>query len=124
MSAPFVQVPARFNIASVLVDEHIQAGRGKNIAIFYGDQTFNYEQVQEGVNRAGNALRALGIVGGTGTLSGPVLGAATVRLLRNFASSYTERWETIVGLVFILFVIFAPRGIIGLLAGKEGEKGE
>ena len=59
------------------------------------------------------------IVGGTGTLSGPVLGAATVRLLHNVASSYTERWETLVGLVFILFVVFAPRGIIGLLSGQR-----
>ncbi len=59
------------------------------------------------------------IVGGTGTLSGPILGAAMVRLLRNFASSYTERWETLVGLVFILFVIFAPRGLVGLLSGQR-----
>ena len=59
------------------------------------------------------------IIGGAGTLSGPIFGAATVRLLRNFASSYTERWETLVGVVFILFVIFAPRGIVGLLQGRR-----
>jgi branched-chain amino acid transport system permease protein len=59
------------------------------------------------------------IVGGTGTLNGPVMGAAVVRLLRNLLSSYTERWETLVGLVFILFVIFAPRGLIGLLGGQR-----
>ena len=59
------------------------------------------------------------IAGGAGTLTGPVLGAATVRLLRNLASTYTERWETLVGLTFILFVIFAPSGLIGFLRGQR-----
>ncbi len=54
------------------------------------------------------------IVGGAGTLTGPVFGAATVRLLRNFISSSTDRWETLMGAVFILFVLFAPQGIFGL----------
>ncbi|MDQ4078321.1 MAG: branched-chain amino acid ABC transporter permease [Chloroflexota bacterium] len=55
------------------------------------------------------------IVGGTGTLAGPILGAAMLRLLPNFASTYTERWQTILGLVLILFVLFAPKGIMGLI---------
>jgi branched-chain amino acid transport system permease protein len=55
------------------------------------------------------------IVGGSGTLPGPVLGALTVRLLRNFISSATDRWETLMGVVFILFVLFARRGLAGLL---------
>jgi branched-chain amino acid transport system permease protein len=62
------------------------------------------------------------IVGGVGTLTGPILGAAVVRLLPTFASSYTDRWETLVGLVFILFVLFAPRGMIGLLQAQSKEK--
>jgi branched-chain amino acid transport system permease protein len=63
------------------------------------------------------------IVGGTGTLSGPILGAGIIRLLNNFVSSYTERWELVVGLVLILFVMFAPRGVAGWLRGNEGDKG-
>ena len=60
------------------------------------------------------------IIGGTGTLTGPVLGALLVRLLPNLVSTYTDRWQTLVGLVFILFVLFAPQGIMGLL--KKGKK--
>jgi branched-chain amino acid transport system permease protein len=63
------------------------------------------------------------IVGGTGTLTGPILGAAAVRLIRNLLSSriagiefVADRWETALGLVFIAFVLFAPRGIIGILS--------
>ena len=59
------------------------------------------------------------IVGGAGTLAGPILGATLIRLLPNFASSYTDRWETLLGVVFILFVLFAPKGIIGLLRAKQ-----
>lgn len=63
------------------------------------------------------------IIGGAGTLSGPILGATLIRLLPHFASTYTDRWQTLMGVVFILFVLFAPQGIIGLfrtrLEGKE-----
>jgi branched-chain amino acid transport system permease protein len=62
------------------------------------------------------------IVGGAGTLTGPVLGAATVRLLRNVVSSTTDRWETLMGVVFILFVLFAPRGIMGMLDALAGRR--
>jgi branched-chain amino acid transport system permease protein len=58
------------------------------------------------------------IIGGAGTLTGPMLGAALERLLPNLASSYTDRWQTILGLVFILFVLVAPQGILGLLKGS------
>ncbi len=55
------------------------------------------------------------IIGGAGTLDGPILGAALMRLLPNYASSYTARWQTLMGVVFILFVLYARRGIYGLL---------
>jgi branched-chain amino acid transport system permease protein len=67
---------------------------------------------------SGQAL-VMVIIGGAGTLSGPVLGAFLVRLLPHLVSSYTDRWQTIVGLVFILFVLFAPQGIMGLLRGQR-----
>jgi branched-chain amino acid transport system permease protein len=55
------------------------------------------------------------LIGGAGSLIGPILGAALVHLLPSYASSYTERWQSILGLVFIAFVLFAPRGLYGLL---------
>jgi branched-chain amino acid transport system permease protein len=62
------------------------------------------------------------IVGGSGTLSGPILGAALVRLLPSYASTYTDRWQTILGLVFIAFVLFAPHGIIGLIREYQARR--
>lgn len=54
------------------------------------------------------------IVGGSGTLIGPILGAAFFMMLEHQLSSYTEAWALFFGLVFIAFVLFAPEGIWGL----------
>ncbi len=59
------------------------------------------------------------IIGGAGTLTGPVLGAALVRLLPSYVSSYTDRWQTIMGLVFMAFVLFAREGIISLWRKRD-----
>ncbi len=60
------------------------------------------------------------IIGGAGTLGGAVLGAAAFILLQSLVSSYTERWMLILGLTFIVFVLFAPGGIVGALRGRIG----
>ncbi len=54
------------------------------------------------------------IVGGAGTLIGPVIGAAFFMLVSNFLSSWTEPWALFFGAIFILFVLFAPQGIWGM----------
>jgi branched-chain amino acid transport system permease protein len=59
------------------------------------------------------------IIGGAGTLTGPIFGAAIERLLPNFASTYLDRWQTLMGVVFIMFVMFAPQGVMGLLHKRE-----
>lgn len=59
------------------------------------------------------------IIGGSGTLIGPVLGAVLVRLLPSYASTYLDRWQTLMGLIFMAFVLYAPRGIIGFKESYE-----
>lgn len=66
---------------------------------------------------SGEALLMV-IIGGTGTLWGAVLGSGTFILLQSLVSSYTERWMLILGLTFILFVLFVPGGIVGALRGR------
>jgi branched-chain amino acid transport system permease protein len=63
---------------------------------------------------SGEALLMV-IIGGTGTLVGAVLGAGAFILLESLVSTYTERWMLILGLTFILFVLFAPGGVVGAL---------
>lgn len=54
------------------------------------------------------------IVGGSGTLIGPILGAAFFMLMEHQLSSWTEGWALYFGLIFIAFVLFAPQGIWGV----------
>jgi branched-chain amino acid transport system permease protein len=68
---------------------------------------------------SGEALLMV-IIGGTGTLGGAVLGAAAFILLQSLVSTYTERWMLILGVTFILFVLFVPGGIVGALRGRVG----
>ena len=56
------------------------------------------------------------IAGGAGTLSGPLVGAALVVLLKNVASAYIDRWIMLLGIVFIFIVMFVPGGIVAGLA--------
>ncbi len=58
------------------------------------------------------------IVGGQGTLVGPILGAAFYLLLQQILSLYTDSWALFFGLIFIGFVMFAPDGILGLLTRR------
>ena len=58
------------------------------------------------------------ILGGAGTLLGPALGAVVVVFLRNLVSGYTERWLLALGLVYLLVVLCAPNGILGVIRGR------
>lgn len=69
----------------------------------------------------------MAIVGGSGTLFGPFIGAGLVLGLRNWVSTFFELHLVVMGLVFIAVTIWAPGGVIGLLrrmvsrTGKEGQ---
>jgi branched-chain amino acid transport system permease protein len=60
-----------------------------------------------------SAEALLGVIaGGSGTLGGPVIGATLVLLLKNYASAYVERWNMLLGLVFLFIVLVMPTGIM------------
>jgi branched-chain amino acid transport system permease protein len=59
-----------------------------------------------------NALLMV-ILGGTGTLFGPVIGSALLVFLQNLLSGVTQRWLTVLGAILVLAVIYAPAGIVG-----------
>lgn len=57
----------------------------------------------------------MAIVGGTGTVLGPLIGAGLVLGLRNWVSSFFELHLAVMGLAFIAVVIWAPGGVVGLI---------
>jgi branched-chain amino acid transport system permease protein len=52
------------------------------------------------------------IAGGSATLAGPLVGAAIVMILKNYVSAYLERWNMLLGFVFVFIVIFMPEGVV------------
>jgi len=52
------------------------------------------------------------IAGGTGTLLGPLVGAALVVIMKTVASAYIERWNLVLGVIFVAIVIFMPDGLV------------
>ena len=52
------------------------------------------------------------IAGGTATLLGPVVGAAIVVIIKNVASAYVERWNLLLGVIFVVIIIFMPEGLV------------
>ncbi len=53
-------------------------------------------------------------IGGTGTFWGPILGACVYIYLQDSLSDITDRWPLIMGMIFILMVLFIPGGMSGL----------
>jgi branched-chain amino acid transport system permease protein len=52
------------------------------------------------------------IAGGAGTLLGPVVGSALVVIVQNVVSAYVERWNFMLGAIFVAIVIFMPEGLV------------
>ncbi|ELY40384.1 ABC transporter permease [Natronorubrum tibetense] len=56
------------------------------------------------------------ILGGMGTLYGPIIGAGVFFGLEELLTGFTGRWRLVLGTIFVLFVIFLPRGLVSLPA--------
>ena len=65
------------------------------------------------------------ILGGVGTFIGPVLGAGVFTVAQHYISSFAGEWMIYFGVLMIVLVLFAPRGIYGLFnrLGKREEQG-
>jgi branched-chain amino acid transport system permease protein len=59
------------------------------------------------------------VLGGMGSVFGPLIGAIALLVLEEFLSGITEYWQIILGPMFLLVVLFARGGIDGLLAGAR-----
>jgi branched-chain amino acid transport system permease protein len=55
------------------------------------------------------------VIGGMGTLFGPVIGAACTILIRDILSNFTESWNTIMGVLFMASVLGFQGGIMGII---------
>ncbi len=58
------------------------------------------------------------LLGGSGTFFGPFVGAGTYLVLEDRLSVFTESWPLVIGLIFMTFVLFLPKGIWGTLVAN------
>ena len=64
-----------------------------------------------GLQQAAEIL-LMAILGGASSLTGPVVGAVIITLIKNVVSSYVERWNTLLGAIFVLVIVFMPYGLV------------
>lgn len=60
----------------------------------------------------------MSVLGGMRSLWGPLIGAAIFVVVQDYISSRTENWMSFIGLLFILVVLFFPRGVLGIIRRK------
>jgi benzoate-CoA ligase family protein len=58
---PSIEIPDVFNVSTAFLDQHLEQGRADRVAIYAGEQRITYGDLGGQVNRAGTALRALGV---------------------------------------------------------------
>ncbi len=100
--------PYLIRLASFIISGFLAGVAGSLFALFsrYASAQYMYWTV------SGEAV-IWTIVGGTGTLFGPMIGAALLILMREELSTYWEHYLILVGVIVILVVTFAPKGIVG-----------
>ena len=66
---------------------------------------------------SGNAVITV-VIGGMGTLIGPLYGSVVIVGLKSMIGSYTEHHLIVIGILFMLSVMYFPQGLIGYLKPK------
>jgi branched-chain amino acid transport system permease protein len=54
----------------------------------------------------------MAILGGASSLTGPIVGAVVITLVKNVVSTYVDRWNTLLGAIFVIVIMFMPFGIV------------
>ncbi|MDD5249220.1 MAG: branched-chain amino acid ABC transporter permease [Rhodocyclaceae bacterium] len=61
----------------------------------------------------------MAVLGGMRTFWGPLVGAAIFVVLQDYLSTLTDNWMSLIGVFFILVVMFFPRGVLGMLRRRK-----
>jgi branched-chain amino acid transport system permease protein len=81
---------------------------------FVGPNLFGFEVSTKAV--------VMALVGGIGSLIGPLIGGVLITFLESVLGSYTERHLIALGAIFVVFVLFLLDGLMGLLRRQWGER--
>jgi len=102
--------PLRYRLTAFVI-----AGTGGGLAGILWANYALFVSPDMGAWHKSGELMAMVILGGVGTLIGPLLGAATYLGLEQVLSQWTEHWMLIFGPLLLLVVLFGKKGVYGLL---------
>ena len=104
------QDPNRFKIAIFVIAASLAGIAGATFAPFRG-----YASPEAMFWVLSGQIIMMNIIGGVGTLIGPLVGAVIFIMCQEILSSYTEHWMILMGGIFILMVIWLPGGLVGFM---------
>jgi len=76
-----------------------------------------------GWHQSGSGLMMV-ILGGMGTLAGPIVGACAMLALEIAFQGFTKHWQLLMGGFIVLVALFMPRGLIGLASAWKRRRGD
>ena len=82
----------------------------------------NFTSPNSLANSLSGDLVIIAVLGGMRSFWGPFVGAAIFVLVRDYASNVTSNWMSVIGLIFVLSVLFFPLGIMGFLKHRSKQQ--
>jgi branched-chain amino acid transport system permease protein len=108
----------RYKLAAFVISGGIGGIAGAlfaNLTLFVSPSVMHW-------TRSGEIMMMV-ILGGIGTLFGPVLGAAAYLILESVLSRLSEHWQAVLGPILILVAVFSKTGLWGLVFWRERRDG-
>jgi branched-chain amino acid transport system permease protein len=103
-----------YNVARYKLGAFWVAGMFASISgVLYALYNHFISPADVGFGPSGEAVLMV-LIGGEGTLVGALVGTTVYVLVKNTLSSATGHWQLILGALFVIFVLFARRGFVGV----------
>lgn len=112
-----------FNVRQLKLTSFVIAGMLAGLAGFIEATRTAYVNPEYLSWHASGLVMVMVILGGMGTLYGPILGAMALNLLEDNISTLWDHWLLIMGAFVIAVVLFLPAGVAGLVEGVAGRLG-
>ncbi len=110
--------PRRYKLAVFVISGLLCGLSGSLHALYEGSASIDGLSIEQS-----GAFAIFTIVGGAGTLIGPLVGTGLIMWLENVVGGVLPSWRLIEGLLFVAVIVFLPRGIVGTLLRTRGKRG-